>query len=294
MWPAIIAGAAALGGSLINSFSNKSSQSSANKQNMEIARYQNEWNQQQWNRENQYTEAMYQKYGTPAAAMQQYRDAGLNPNLIYGQGTLTPPSTASSPRAVGAHIRPYTGFNLGINEGVQASLQSLSTRSQIALQRSQANYTDQQAANEAIKASGYLTQNARSKLDLSIADSLKQTSIDAAKQSLRNQMLQGDDLSFKLNNLNHVDMHLKQQGIEINKRTIAKMIQEYDQTGRENDMFNTLGFDRRNAPWWARAAVKVIQGLETGVSYLNPFKGSKMIGGPSDKGSNIYKPGWLW
>lgn len=41
--------------------------------------YQNEWNLQQWHRENE--------YNTPAAQMQRYREAGLNPALMYSQGT---------------------------------------------------------------------------------------------------------------------------------------------------------------------------------------------------------------
>lgn len=43
------------------------------------AQRQRKWNEDMWERQN--------KYNTPAAQMQRYRDAGLNPNLIYGQGT---------------------------------------------------------------------------------------------------------------------------------------------------------------------------------------------------------------
>jgi len=44
----------------------------------EMAAYQNEFNYWMWNQEN--------KYNTPQSQMDRYRDAGLNENLIYGQG----------------------------------------------------------------------------------------------------------------------------------------------------------------------------------------------------------------
>ena len=64
--------------------------------NKELAEMQNKWNREnaeyvyqkdleQWNRENE--------YNSPAAQMQRYKEAGLNPNLIYGQSN----TAASSP-----------------------------------------------------------------------------------------------------------------------------------------------------------------------------------------------------
>lgn len=47
--------------------------------NKELAKYTNEMNIANWERQN--------AYNTPAAQMQRYKEGGLNPNLIYGQGT---------------------------------------------------------------------------------------------------------------------------------------------------------------------------------------------------------------
>lgn len=47
-----------------------------NKANAELAKYQNEWNLAQWNREN--------AYNTPAAQRQRYEDAGINPYFALG------------------------------------------------------------------------------------------------------------------------------------------------------------------------------------------------------------------
>lgn len=57
----------------------------------ELMDYQNDINVANWEREMQ--------YNTPSAQMQRYKDAGLNPNLIYGQGssgTTSAPSVSQS------------------------------------------------------------------------------------------------------------------------------------------------------------------------------------------------------
>lgn len=86
-----------LGGSLLESIFNSSSQSSANATNIKLAREQRRWNEKMWNKNN--------AYNTPLAQMQRYAAAGLNPNLIYENGT----SGASSSPAQGvdpATVRP--------------------------------------------------------------------------------------------------------------------------------------------------------------------------------------------
>ena len=52
--------------------------------NAQQAKQANEWNMQQWQRENE--------YNAPAQQMARLEAAGLNPNLMYGQGN---PGTAS-------------------------------------------------------------------------------------------------------------------------------------------------------------------------------------------------------
>lgn len=60
--------------------------------NLMLARIQNQWNIEQWQREND--------YNSPTAQMARYRAAGLNPDLIYGQHNLSaasPELTAGAP-----------------------------------------------------------------------------------------------------------------------------------------------------------------------------------------------------
>lgn len=60
------------------------------KYNRKLAEQQNQYNIDMWNMQNE--------YNSPANQMKRYEQAGLNPNLIYGQGT--PGNAASSPEQV--------------------------------------------------------------------------------------------------------------------------------------------------------------------------------------------------
>lgn len=66
-------------GTGVSSIFNAFSQNSANKTNVKLAREQRAWNEKMWHLNNE--------YNTPLAQMQRYASAGLNPNLIYSQGT---------------------------------------------------------------------------------------------------------------------------------------------------------------------------------------------------------------
>lgn len=82
----IISGVGSLFGGLFgSSSSNKAAKSQlqavreTNALNKELAYQQNEWNLQQWNRQNE--------YNSPLAQMQRYRDAGINP--FFAAGNIT-------------------------------------------------------------------------------------------------------------------------------------------------------------------------------------------------------------
>lgn len=73
---------------------NKASQKENREYNLKLAQMQNQWNVEQWQRAND--------YNSPSAQVQRLRDAGLNPNLIYGNGlsniaVSSPEMTGGSP-----------------------------------------------------------------------------------------------------------------------------------------------------------------------------------------------------
>ena len=118
---AIVGGLGSLAGSMIGA----NAQRQANIQNMQLAKYQNNWQTaenekayarsvEMWNMQNQ--------YNSPTAQMSRLRQAGLNPNLVYGSG-VTGNSAGSAPQYQPAKIQratmePYRGWNLGISDAV--------------------------------------------------------------------------------------------------------------------------------------------------------------------------------
>lgn len=76
MLGAIIGGAASLAGGIAGLFGQKKQQEENREYNKELARMQNQWNLEQWQREN--------VYNTPAAQRARLRAAGMNPDLASG------------------------------------------------------------------------------------------------------------------------------------------------------------------------------------------------------------------
>lgn len=103
------AGASALGSVFNTLWGNSKSSEEAEKNrkfNAEQARIQREWSERMWNLNNE--------YNTPSRQMSRYREAGLNPNLLYGQPqavSQVPQGSSASSGVVGQ----YTPFDsLGI------------------------------------------------------------------------------------------------------------------------------------------------------------------------------------
>lgn len=81
--PAIIGGVTTLGSALFG----RKGQKDSNKTNIQLAREAREHDVNMWNKQNQ--------YNTPQMQMQRLTEAGLNPNLMYGQGNT---GNAASPQ----------------------------------------------------------------------------------------------------------------------------------------------------------------------------------------------------
>lgn len=66
--------------------------------NLQLAKMQNEWNLQQWERENE--------YNNPLNQMARLKAAGLNPNLVYGNGAAQSTAAPSPSLTSGAPSSP--------------------------------------------------------------------------------------------------------------------------------------------------------------------------------------------
>lgn len=83
----------AVGGVIDGIFSRKASKRNTDKTiqaNKELAKYSYSKDLEMWERAN--------AYDNPAAQMQRLKDAGLNPNLVYGSGSVTGNSSSTLPK----------------------------------------------------------------------------------------------------------------------------------------------------------------------------------------------------
>lgn len=119
-----------------------------NEGNIKLAQYQYEKNLEQWQREN--------AYNSPRSQMQRFADAGLNPMLMYGQGSSG--QAASSPQLEMPKLAAYTDYgDMGASGAVAAfqrgqqidQMESL-REAQENLAKSQADYNRQRSLTEAV------------------------------------------------------------------------------------------------------------------------------------------------
>lgn len=119
-----------------------------NEGNIKLAQYQYEKNLEQWQREN--------AYNSPRSQMQRFADAGLNPMLMYGQGSSG--QAASSPQLEMPKLAAYTDYgDMGASGAVAAfqrgqqieQMESL-REAQEHLAESQTEYNRQRTLSEAM------------------------------------------------------------------------------------------------------------------------------------------------
>lgn len=180
---AIIDGLGSFAGSMIGA----NAQRRANIQNMQLAKYQNNWQTaenekayarsvEMWNMQNQ--------YNSPTAQMSRLRQAGLNPNLVYGSG-VTGNSAGSAPQYQPAKIQratmePYRGWNLGLSDAASMYMAMRQNKAQVENMEAQNKLIKEQARTEGIRQGNIAMATARSGFDLDLARELKDVSVGRA------------------------------------------------------------------------------------------------------------------
>ena len=127
---------------------------------------------------------MQNAYNSPTAQMSRLRQAGLNPNLVYGNG-VTGNSSGSAPQYEPAKIQratmePYRGWNLGISDAVSTFMAMRQNKAQVENMEAQNKLIKEQARTEGIRQGNIAMSTARSGFDLNLARELRNVSIDRA------------------------------------------------------------------------------------------------------------------
>jgi len=187
---AAIAGGAAIAGAGINA----GVQGKMNKRAVNYAReaYQQQYKDSLafWNMQNE--------YNAPQAQIQRFQEAGLNPNLIYGQGNAGNASPISTPDVQRVDFKSPQWGN-AVSEGLTAfsAMYDLDIKgAQADLLRKQNALLDQEAMLKAAQTDQVRSQTDRSRFDLEFDTEHRDISSDARRESLR-QLKTGIDLSIR-------------------------------------------------------------------------------------------------
>lgn len=157
-----ISGVSSIGSSLIQNSGSRRSQNRANRHNINFWKMQNEYND-------------------PSAQMARLRKAGLNPNLVYGG---SPSQTAGNAGAIApSKAAPFNFDNplSSLNSFVDAQ------KSEAQTNNVNANTTvqEQEAILRAYRTATEASRGTKSKVEAELAQELKDTSLQAAKENLR-------------------------------------------------------------------------------------------------------------
>lgn len=187
---AVIAGlgaASSIGQGVISASQSKKNTKRTNRANMELAQFSYDKDIEMWERNN--------AYNTPEAQMARLQKAGLNPNLVYGNGSVVGNTSGQTPQ-YHAPRQDYTGILPPDITGLAPSLQ---TYQDIQLKQAQIDQvkastkavdatrlnTTERTISEMIKQPGYQTSNLQKQLQLEIATELAQTQVKTAEGNLR-------------------------------------------------------------------------------------------------------------
>lgn len=122
-------------GNLFTNSQNRRSIEETNRLNYQMQQEQLAWNERMWHMNNE--------YNTPANQMQRLKEAGLNPNLLYGnpsQGTSSAPAQGTNPAQ--AQAFQMQGFGDMFSNAQQLMMQKKANDAQIKLMNSQAEQMD--------------------------------------------------------------------------------------------------------------------------------------------------------
>lgn len=164
IWDSVIGAGANLVGGMLSGFGAARAAKIQNRGNMDLAKYGYEQDLAQWHRSNQ--------YNSPAEQMKRLEAAGLNPNLVYGSGSVVGNTSSGNPQFKSPSYQAVSPLEkIGPALGMLSQFQDFQVKNaQINNLRAQGELINNQAITEAlnpekIRAGIGLTKSQTSKTD---------------------------------------------------------------------------------------------------------------------------------
>lgn len=183
--PLLLAAGIAAGGNLLGQGINAAVQGAQNKKQMRFAQKMYE----QQRRDSLLDTQMANQYNSPQAQMDRLKAAGLNPNLVYGNGTVA--NQAELPRQTQQpnwQPKPIS-MDLGspINQGLSTFYNLQQTQAQTDNLKAQNDVLLQDKFLKAAQTINTLSTNETQQFDLGLKQEIKDYSVEAAKLGVEQQ-----------------------------------------------------------------------------------------------------------
>lgn len=225
---AVAAAAAAIGGAGINAASQSSMNAKTRDHNYEMWLKQNaqdydnwvkqnqynenmwaqqkDYNESLWNKQNEYDQAIWRRdkeYDSPIQQMQRFKDAGLNPNLIYGQTNMG--GSMQTANLEPADFRGTNGIDshtiqqwnpkapvFDLESGIHSYFQTRTLQAQIDNMEAQNRVLTEEAVLKKVQAANMMLNNEKGTFDLGLAKELRDNTIASANAALRGMQVNTD------------------------------------------------------------------------------------------------------
>lgn len=197
---------------------NKKLMAQQNEYNRQQAEWQNQVNLQNWQLENE--------YNTPANQIQRMQEAGLNPNLMYGNGTASAGNAGSVAPAASVDAAPAPQLDLSLGDIGKSFMDTYTKIKQNEYMDSQKQFTEAQRDNAYMDSLIKQTQNERDKVAL--AREIIGLDVDKHTRDsiIRNIFLQGEESQARVDNLRTSSDLMDSQRL-LNQEQVNKIKREY-------------------------------------------------------------------
>lgn len=208
-----------------------------------------EWNEKMYNLQRQHSLVdwtMQNEYNSPQAQMQRLKMAGLNPNMVYGRGTIDNQTGTVRSTDVKAWNPETPNFSLGAaaQTGLSAYYDTQIKQAQIDNLKAQNTDITNSAILKAAQTVATTQGTEMSKFDLGLKSELRQTSLQAAQESLR-KLTTDIDISMSANDraaaLNSSNLKEAIERILSSREQRSKTIVEKEQIRKQIDIMKKDG-----------------------------------------------------
>lgn len=217
----LIVGGAALASGLGGTIGEIYSQKKANETNIKLAREAQQHEIDMWK--------MANEYNLPQAQMERLREAGLNPNLVYGSGNVTA-TTSNVPKAhratVDSVLKNYQDPTPQVLSALGAYTDLKKQNAMVDNVNSATWLNHQKASNESLKGYIYAIDKSQKFLDYEKQKELYETSVEYQKQNLEREILENERRSLDLEMEKALKPYMATSRDELWQRMLMKAFRE--------------------------------------------------------------------